>query len=168
MSGVQIDRRGNYNLHLLGDDHDRPKVRFPGGYGGGMIYYAARRTVVFRTEHTPRTFVERVDFISAAGHTPPDVLRYGHPTKIVTPMANLAFDAEAGVLRLESAHLPHTVADVVGSTGFDLGDVSGVAATPEPTAEELAALRGPVRARMIETGTYPDWAREFIGAGRAA
>jgi glutaconate CoA-transferase subunit B len=41
-SGVQIDRHGNYNLHQLGDDPDHPRARFPGGYGGGMIYYCAR------------------------------------------------------------------------------------------------------------------------------
>jgi glutaconate CoA-transferase, subunit B len=168
VSGVQIDRHGNYNLHILGDDPDQPKVRFPGGYGGGMIYYAARRSIVFRTEHTPRSLVERVDFISAAGHTPPEVLRLGGPSKAVTPMATLRFDAEAGVLRLESVHPPATVAQVVERTGFDLGDVSGVGATPEPTPAELAALRGPVRARMIETGTYPEWARANLGAGRAA
>lgn len=168
VSGVQIDRHGNYNLHLLGRDPDRPDVRFPGGYGGGMIYYAARRTVVFRTEHSPRSLVERVDFVSAAGHTPPEVLRRGHPTRVVTPMATLRFDADAGLLRLESVHPPYTVAEVVDRTGFDLGDVSGVEATAGPTATELATLRGPVRARMIETGTYPDWARTTLGGGRAA
>ena len=31
VSGVQIDRHGNYNLHQLGPDHDRPVARFPGG-----------------------------------------------------------------------------------------------------------------------------------------
>lgn len=168
VSGVQVDAQGNYNLHMLGEDQERPAVRFPGGYGGGMIYYAARRTVVFRTEHTPRTLVEQVDFISAAGNTPPDVLRLGHPHKVVTPMATLRFDRPPGRLRLESVHAPHRVADVVGSTGFDLGDVSAVAATPGPTAEELDLLRGPVRQRMIETGIYPDWARANLGAGRAA
>jgi glutaconate CoA-transferase, subunit B len=167
VSGLQIDRHGNYNLHLLGDP-DRPTVRFPGGYGGGMIYYAARRTVVFRTEHTPRSLVERVDFISAAGHTPPEVLRLGGPSKAVTPMATLRFDAEAGLMRLESVHPPHTLAQVVERTGFDLGDVAGVGATPPPSEADLAMLRGPVRARMIETGTYPDWARANLGPGRAA
>ncbi len=83
-------------------------------------------------------------------------------------MATLAFDAGAGVLRLESVHAPHTVEDVVANTGFDLGDVSGVGTRPEPTAEELAVLRGEVRARMIESGTYPDWARANLGPGRAA
>ncbi|MCH7477972.1 MAG: hypothetical protein IIA14_07715, partial [SAR324 cluster bacterium] len=45
-----------------------------------------------------------------------------------------------------------------------LGDLSGVAATPAPTEEELAVLRGVVRPLMIETGTYPDWAQANIGA----
>lgn len=40
-----------------------------------MVYYCARRTVVFRTEHTRRSVVERVDFISATGISPASVLR---------------------------------------------------------------------------------------------
>ena len=168
VSGVQIDRYGNYNLHMLGDDQDKPRVRFPGGYGGGMIYYAARRTVVFRTEHSPRTLVERVDFISAAGRTPPEVLRHGGPTKVVTPMATLAFDAEAGELKLESAHPPHTPQQVREQTGFDLGDLSGIPATPAPTEAELEALRGPVRRRMIDEGIYSDWARDNLRGEGAA
>ena len=98
-----------------------PKVRFPGGYGGGLIYYAARRTVVFRTEHTRRSLVEKVDFVSAAGATPPDVLRLGNPTKLVTPKACFRFDKEAGVLRLDTIHSPWTLADIRENTGFDLG-----------------------------------------------
>ena len=90
VSGVQIDGFGNYNLHQIGTDLDHPQTRFPGGYGGGMIYYCARRTVVFRTEHTKRSLVERVDFISAAGSSPPDTLRLGNPSKLITPKAEKA------------------------------------------------------------------------------
>ena len=164
VSGVQIDRRGNYNLHLLGPDPDRPAQRFPGGYGGGLIYYAARRTVVFRTEHTRRSFVERVDFVSAAGSSPPEALRLGGPSKVVTPLATLRFDAERKVLVLESAHPPHTPREVAAETGFDLGPLGAVPATAAPGAEELATLRGAVRSRMIETGTYAAWAERTLGA----
>jgi glutaconate CoA-transferase, subunit B len=166
VSGVQIDQYANYNLHLLGNP-DRPSVRFPGGYGGGMIYYAARRTVVFRTEHTRRSLVEKVDFISAAGRTPPDVLRHGGPSKVLTPKATFRFDKDAGRLRLESVHPPYTVDDVIENTGFDLGDVRHVQATPEPTVDELRLLRGDVRTAMIETRTYADWARKTLGGGDA-
>ena len=162
-SGVQIDRYGNYNLHQLGPDLDHPQMRFPGGYGGGMIYYGARRTVVFRTEHTQRSLVERVDYISAAGSTPPDVLRHGNPSKVVTPKANFRFEKNEGLLRLDSIHPGYTVDDIRESTGFDIG-ASPVPTTPAPTDEELHVLRQVIRPRMIETGTYAEWARKSLGA----
>ncbi len=160
-SGVQIDRHGNYNLHQLGPDHDRPKVRFPGGYGGGLIYYAARRTVLFRTEHTRRSLVEHVDYVSATGSSPPEVLRLGGPSKAITPMATFEFDGAS--LRLASIHAPYSFDDVRDNTGFGL-DVTGAAATKMPTAEELATLRGAVRSTMIETNTYRPWAERALGA----
>jgi glutaconate CoA-transferase subunit B len=163
-SGVQIDRYGNYNLHQLGPDLDHPQVRFPGGYGGGLIYYGARRTVVFRTEHTARSLVEKVDYISACGSSPPDVLRYGNPTKVITPKAILRFDKDAGVLRLDTVHPGYTLDDVRDNTGFDLGVSSAAAITPAPTAEELRVLRQEIRTKMIDTGTYADWARKTLGA----
>ena len=165
VSGVQIDRHGNYNLHQLGPDPDKPQVRFPGGYGGGLIYYAARRTVVFRTEHTRRSLVERVDFISAAGSTEPDVLRLGHPSKVITPKASFRFERDQGTLQLDSIHPPYTLGHVRENTGFDLGVTGTVAATREPTGEELRLLREVVRRKMIATDTYAEWARKNLGAG---
>lgn len=162
-SGVQIDRHGNYNLHHLGTDPDHPEVRFPGGYGGGLIYYCARRTVVFRTEHTRRSLVENVDFISAAGLSEPDVLRLGNPTKVITPKAIFRFDKEAGQLRLESIHPPYTLDEIRENTGFDLGVTGAVATTAPPSVEELHVLRTVVRPRMIETGTYGAWAERTLG-----
>lgn len=165
VSGVQIDRHGNYNLHQLGPDPDKPQVRFPGGYGGGLIYYAARRTVVFRTEHTRRSLVERVDFISAAGSTEPDVLRLGHPSKVITPKASFRFERDQGTLQLDSIHPPYTLGHVRENTGFDLGVTGTVAATPAPTGEELRLLREVVRRKMIATDTYAEWARKNLGVG---
>jgi glutaconate CoA-transferase subunit B len=163
VSGVQIDRRGNYNLHQLGADLDRPTARFPGGYGGGLIYYAARRTVVFRTEHTRRSLVEKVDFVSAAAATPPDVIRLGHPTKLVTPKASFRFAQDEGVLKLDTIHSPWTLADIRENTGFDLGVPGSAPATKAPTAEELATLRGAVREKMlVASPAYAAWARATL------
>lgn len=168
VSGVQIDRHGNYNLHQLGTDPEHPRARFPGGYGGGLIYYAARRTIVFRTEHTRRSLVERVDFVSAAGSSPPQVLRLGGPSKVMTPKATFRFDAETRALALESIHPPYPLQEIRDNTGFDLGTAGPVPATVAPTAEELGALRGSVRSKMIETGTYAGWAERALGAGAQA
>lgn len=165
-SGVQIDRHGNYNLHQLGPDHDRPEVRFPGGYGGGLIYYAARRTVLFRTEHTRRSLVDKVDYISAAGSSPPEVLRLGGPSKLITPKATFTFDTSARCLRLESIHPPYSLGDIRENTGFDPG-VEDAAATKPPSDEELTTLRGIIRRKMVETDTYRRWAERSLGAATA-
>jgi glutaconate CoA-transferase subunit B len=168
VSGVQIDRHGNYNLHQLGPDPEHPKARFPGGYGGGLIYYAARRTIVFRTEHTRRSLVERVDFISAAGSSPAEVLRLGGPSKVITPKATFRFDGASGNLVLDSIHPPYTLEEIRENTGFDIGAAAPVAATSPPSAAELETLRGPIRSKMIETGTYASWAERALGAAAQA
>ncbi|MGH7418597.1 MAG: CoA-transferase, partial [Candidatus Rokuibacteriota bacterium] len=76
LSGGQIDRHGNLNLIAIGDA-GRPHVRLPGGAGAAMLYYLPRRVVLFRTEHSPRIFVERVDHVTSPGSGPADVVRPG-------------------------------------------------------------------------------------------
>src|SRR5262245_8694134 len=86
LSGIQIDRRGNFNLHVIGD-YTSPTVRMAGAYGSAMLYYMAHRVILFRTEHTCRIFVEKVDFVTGAGDTPENVHREGGPALLVTPSA---------------------------------------------------------------------------------
>jgi glutaconate CoA-transferase subunit B len=83
LSGIQIDRAGNINLHVLGNYND-PRVRLPGAYGSAMLYHMARRVILYRTEHTRRTLVEKVDFVTA-GVLPESAGREGGPSLIVTP-----------------------------------------------------------------------------------
>ncbi len=79
LSGMQIDRHGNFNLHVIGD-YTSPSVRMAGAYGSAMLYYMAHRVILFRPDHTSRTFVERVDFVTAPGVTPSVcIAREGRP-----------------------------------------------------------------------------------------
>jgi glutaconate CoA-transferase subunit B len=160
VSGIQIDKEGNFNLHVIGDDKS-PKVRMPGAYGTGMLYYMVRRTVLFRTEHTQRTLVERVDFVTGAGVTPDSVYRLGGPTKLVTPMAVLSFEREPLGWRVESIHPGYSLEDVRGNTGFVLKAPEPMSQTPLPTEEQLHKLRTVVKEKVARI--YPDFVRENIG-----
>jgi glutaconate CoA-transferase subunit B len=58
------------------------------------------KVILFREEHSPRTLVERVDFVSAPGVSPPGVFRPGGPHALVTGRAVFAFDRTAARFRL--------------------------------------------------------------------
>jgi glutaconate CoA-transferase subunit B len=155
LSGGQIDRHGNLNLIAVGDP-ERPRVRFPGGAGAAMLYYLPRRVIVFRAEHSPKVFVERVDTIASPGSTPPDVVRPGGPWKVVTPLCLFRFDRARAALVVEALHPGVTRDELQRQTGFALefDPVAGV--TPAPTDGELRVLRTRVREAVAKT--YPQYA----------
>ena len=76
LSGGQIDGSGNINLVGIGD-YPAQKVRWSGSFGSAYLYYLVPRVILFRLEHTRRTMVDQVDFISAPGTSPDNVYRQG-------------------------------------------------------------------------------------------
>ena len=74
LSGAQIDGEGNINLVSVGD-YEHPKARFPGSFGSTYLYYVVPKVILFRLEHSRRTLVPKVDFISAPGTSPAHVHR---------------------------------------------------------------------------------------------
>ena len=161
LSGIQMDRQGNINLHVLGD-YNSPQMRLPGAYGSAMLYYMAHRVILFRTEHTRRTFVGKVNFVTAAGTTPESVYREGGPTLVITPKALLAWDRGRKEWVLEAVHPGSTVEDVQENTGFPLEISSSFKITPPPTDRELSVLRTVVRPKL--ESIYPEFARTKIRA----
>ena len=155
-SGAQIDQHGNFNLNVIGD-YDRPKVRLPGGRAQGILPFVARRLFLFRTEHSPRVFVPRVDFITAPGASPDGVYRLGGINAVITDLAVLEFSPERKRLELGSVHPGVTLEHVQARTGFPLHAPSPAPVTPAPTDDELALLRGAVR-EELET-FYPEFVK---------
>jgi len=162
LSGIQFDRRGNFNLHVIGD-YNSPSVRMAGAYGSAMLYYMAHRVILFRAEHTRRIFVEKVDFVTGAGITPENVYREGGPALLVTPKAVLTWDKSAGEWVLDRVQPGSSVEDVRQNTGFDLHLSPSLQPTPPPTAQELHMLRTVVKEKLARS--YPDFAREKLLAG---
>jgi len=157
LSGVQIDGDANINLVATGD-YAQPTKRFPGSFGSAYLYSLVKTVILFKPEHTPRVLVPRVDFISAAGVSPPHEFRPGGPRHLVTGLALFDFIDRRFVLR--SVHPGHTADEVARATGFEYA-ADAVTETPAPSAEELAALRGPVRSDVAET--YPRFAAKSFG-----
>ena len=122
----EVDGRGRTNVSAIGDWH-APKVRLPGGGGGAVMLPTARRAVTWRTEHSTRALVDRLDFVTAAGGL------HG----VVTPLA--VFAKRDGRLALQSWHPDASLDEVRQRTGFAF-DSAGAAPTRPPTDREIAAL----------------------------
>jgi glutaconate CoA-transferase subunit B len=157
LSGVQIDGRANINLVHTGD-YARPAKRFPGCFGSAYLYSLVKTVILFKPEHTPRVLVPKVDFISAAGTSPPHEYRPGGPRHLVTGLA--LFDFADGRFTLKSVHPGHTADEVARATDFDYR-TGPVEVTPPPGTAELAALRGCVREEVADS--YPHYAATAFG-----
>ncbi len=159
LSPLQIDRGGSINLHLAGS-YDEPALRLPGAYGSVLLYRVARRVILFRTEHTRRTFLEKVDFVTAAGVPPESAAREGGPSVVVTPKAILAWDGDGKRWTLAAVQPGSTVIDIERNTGFPLVVPQPVPMTPLPTRQELRVLRTRVREKLKRI--YPGFAEKCI------
>ncbi|MFP6731940.1 MAG: CoA-transferase [Alphaproteobacteria bacterium] len=159
MGGVQIDGQANVNLVGLGD-YPKSSPRFPGSFGTPYMYFMVPNVILFREEHSPRVLVPKVDFISAPGTSPDKLWRRGGPVALVTGMAAFSFNREARRFRLESVHAGHTADQVVAATGFDFDCPDQVPATPAPSPETLALMRGPLAVRIAKT--YPKFAERVF------
>ncbi|TMK82684.1 MAG: CoA-transferase [Actinobacteria bacterium] len=134
MGATQLDRYGNQNISSLGP-HDKPKVQLIGSRGapGNTVNHA---TSYWVPNHSPRVFVEEVDFVSGVGTNrgAADIKR------IVTNLCSIDFVNADRSARLRSVHPFHSVDDVISNTGFDLV-IEDVTESRAPTDEELKLIR---------------------------
>src|SRR5204862_4489133 len=142
-------------------DYHRLMVRCPGAFGSSYVYYIVPKVILFRLEHTRRTLVPRVDFISACGTSPDNVHRPGGPIALVTGRCLFAFDRARRRFRLASVHPGHSVAEIVENTGFEFDQPSDVPVTPAPSADTLRLMRSVVAPMLAEV--YPEFARKVFG-----
>ena len=123
---AQMDATGRTNTSVIGP-HDRPRVRLPGAGGAATIMPTAGRVLLWRTQHSPRVFVEQLDFVSAVGNV----------DRVYTPLC--VFQRRGGRLEVAGRFAGVAETEIMAATGFTLAPPPWPE-LPEPTAEELAAL----------------------------
>jgi glutaconate CoA-transferase, subunit B len=163
LGGGQIDGAGNVNLVSVGG-YPAGKQRFPGSFGSAYLYALVPNVILFREEHSPRTLVERVDFISAAGVGPEGAYRAGGPRFLVTGRAVFRF--AGGAFSLQSVHPGESAETIRAATGFAFALEPDLHETPAPGPEDIALLRGPIAEALRPV--YPRFvAKALSGAPRS-
>lgn len=145
LGAAQVDRYGNLNTTVVGE-YQRPSVRLPGSGGAAEIAIHAKRTVVM-SRLGPRSFPERVDFITSPGHRPGGRHRRElgmpglGPGTIVTDKAVLEADPASGELVLSALYPGVSVDEVRAGVGWDLRCRDQLGTVPPPSGQELRLLR---------------------------
>ena len=146
LSGAQLDRFGNINTTVIGKDYRHPTVRLPGA-GGAPEIAASCREVFVMLRQSPRTFVDRVDFVTSVGHGDgPGYrerlgLRGRGPVLVISDLGVLEPDPLTCELTLTAVHHGVEVDAVRAATGWALRVADRVKTSDVPTTEELAILR---------------------------
>jgi glutaconate CoA-transferase, subunit B len=161
LSGGQIDGRANINLVGIGE-YPQQKVRWSGSFGSAFLYYVVPRVILFREEHTRRTMVETVDFISAPGVSEAGVHRPGGPYALVTNLGLFHFDKARARFRLASIHPGHSLEEILDNTSFAFDCDANSPVTPAPEPDRLALLRGKIAREIADP--YPQFARAIFNA----
>jgi len=145
LGAAQIDRYGNLNTTVIGS-YDDPKVRLPGAGGAPEIASFCSRTLVMLRQN-PRTFVEKLDFLTSVGFGEGGASREGlgvpgrGPQAVITDLGILEPHPVSRELVLTKVHPGVSPESAVEATGWPLKVAQVVETTKAPTVCELEALR---------------------------
>jgi len=149
LGAAQIDRFGNINTTVIGDDYAHPKTRLPGSGGACEIAINAREVFVIMRQ-SKRSFVERIDFRTSPGNLggAENAARIRReqgwlgrgPSVVVTDLGIYHFD-ESGEMRLDSIHPGATLDQVRETIGWEPRIAPDLRTTPAPTEDELRLIR---------------------------
>jgi glutaconate CoA-transferase, subunit B len=145
LGGAQIDKYANLNTTVVGS-YDKPKVRLPGGGGAPEIATSCGEIFIIMSQGK-RGFVEKLDFVTSLGHGEGGAYREKlgvatkGPTRLVTDLCIFEPDPQSKEMTVTSIHPGITREQIQANTGWRVRYANAVGETPEPRADELAALR---------------------------
>lgn len=145
LGGAQIDPYGNLNTSVIGP-YEHPKVRLP-GTGGANDIISHCRQIFLVTQHEPRRFVEKLDFVTSPGNLfGPDARRkagllFGEVTHVVTDLALMTFHPETKRMQVSALQPGVELEEVLEKTGFELLVPPHIEHLEPPTERELEILR---------------------------
>jgi glutaconate CoA-transferase subunit B len=125
VGAAQLDQYGNANNSVIGKNYHAPKVRLPGTAGLADMGSIGKKLYFWNPNHSPRSMVEKVDFVSMAGYLGGGDARerlglQGGPELVVSNFAVMDFHPGSKRMMLRSVHPGIRVEEVQAATGFDL------------------------------------------------
>jgi glutaconate CoA-transferase subunit B len=145
LGAAQVDRFGNINTTVIGD-YAKPSTRLPGAGGASEIATSAKECYLVLRQ-TPRSFVQRLDFITSAGYLTGGTSREDAgipgrgPTQVITDFGILQPDPQSRELRMTALHPGQTLEKARAATGWQLKAAPNLLELEPPSLHELQTLR---------------------------
>ena len=160
LGGVQID--GNANINLVGTgEYPNVDKRFPGSFGSPLMYFVVPQIILFREEHSPRTLVKNVDYISAPGVSDDNIYRPGGPKYLLTNRALFKFSKKQKKFSLYKLNKNETLDSIIELTGFDFDVDTDLSEMDLPDNTRIETLRKCIAPMVSEF--YPEFANRIWG-----
>jgi glutaconate CoA-transferase subunit B len=147
LGGAQIDMYGNLNSTRIGNDHQKPKVRFPGSGGANDFGSFCWRMMVM-TPQDPKRFTEKCSYVTTPGWLEGGDSRSksglplgAGPYKIITNMAVMDFEPTSKRMRIIAVNPGYSEKDVQDNCGFELLKAAKIVENAGPSELELSILR---------------------------
>lgn len=160
LGGVQIDGQANINLVGTGT-YPKIEKRFPGSFGSALMYFVVPQIILFREEHSPRTLVDQVDFISAPGASDENIYRPGGPKYLITNRALFKFNKNLKKFSLLKLNQNQTIQDIKELTGFKFDYSENISDMLDPDTSRLKILRDKIAPMVSEF--YPEFTNRIWG-----
>lgn len=154
LGGVQIDGQANINLVGTGS-YPKIEKRFPGSFGSALMYFVVPQIILFREEHSPRTLVDQVDFVSAPGVSDENIYRPGGPKYLLTNRALFKFNKDLKKFSLLKLNQNETIQDIKELTGFKFDISKNISDMLDPDTSRLKILRNKIAPMVSEF--YPEF-----------
>ncbi len=158
LGGAQIDKYGNLNSTMIGDDYSKPKTRFPGSGGANDLASLCWRTLVVTPQNKQR-FANKVDFITTPGYLEGGTSREEAglpkntgPHRVITDIGVYGYKEDTKEMMLVSLHPGKTIEDVKENAEFEVIIPDNYEMTKEPTDQELTVLREKVDPSRVIIG----------------
>ena len=160
LGGVQIDGQANINLVGTGS-YPKIEKRFPGSFGSALMYFVVPQIILFREEHSPRTLVDEVDFVSAPGVSDENIYRPGGPKYLLTNRALFKFNKDLKKFSLLKLNQNQAIQDIKELTGFKFDISENISDMLDPDASRLKILRDKIAPMVSEF--YPEFTDRIWG-----
>jgi glutaconate CoA-transferase subunit B len=147
LGAAQLDRLGNINTTVIGDDYRHPKVRLPGAGGAPEIAASCREVIVVVRPHSagPGRAGRLRHLGRGYGTGPGERERLGltgaGPRLVITDLGILEPDPDSCELTLTRLHPGASLDKARQATGWPLAVAGDLTTTDPPSQQELEVLR---------------------------